>query len=303
MRQNIKNYNPLFINGLQFAFKMKIETSCRNLLLFFEENEDKNNISSNLVRLYMNRFVIEEEKRYEIIGTFNLSKVSHSGTNPDRQSNKSYYEYNTSYRGRNSTWRVKSDEMFEKNWNKDKQIIETALNDREVFTNVETFMWKQMWNVHVETHIIIGTSIYMDHFHKSLNKLIPFWNSRIQKMNPSLKRPGLTLPKPPIIYSSVSHNKLTLLNGWKTTFSTKDEVRQAYFDSKKKYKDKTISVNDDLEELSSRGFNPHKFQDPDQNAIKTFLYEMLSDDEMEKQQSSELQFLRSDCRRLTVALY
>ena len=53
----------------------------RNLLLFFEENEDKNNISSNLVRMFMNRYVIEEEKRYEIIGTFNLSKVyswSHS---------------------------------------------------------------------------------------------------------------------------------------------------------------------------------------------------------------------------------
>ena len=55
----------------------------RNLLLFFEQNEDKNNISSNLVRMFMNQNVIEEEKRYEIIGTFNLSKVSHSRTSPD----------------------------------------------------------------------------------------------------------------------------------------------------------------------------------------------------------------------------
>lgn len=75
-----KKYSP----G-RFTFEMKFQN--RNILLFFEENEDKNNISSNLVRLFMNRFVIEEEKRYEIIGTFNLSKVSHSGTSPDRQSN------------------------------------------------------------------------------------------------------------------------------------------------------------------------------------------------------------------------
>lgn len=59
----------------------------RNLLLFFEENEDPDNISSNLVRLLMNRFVIEEEKQYEITGTFNLSKVSKSSTSTDRRMN------------------------------------------------------------------------------------------------------------------------------------------------------------------------------------------------------------------------
>ena len=297
---------------------MKLQS--RNLILFFEENEDKNNISSNLVRLYTNRFVIEEEKRYEIIGTFNLSKVLHSGTNPDRQSNKRYYDYY-----RRDPWKIKSDEMFEQNWNKDKQIIETALNDREVFTNVETFMWKQMWNVHVETHIIIGTSIYMDHFNKLFNQ--SFWNNILLRSRHKI-------------------NKLTLLNGWKKDFATKNQVRQDYLDSEKKYRDAssvnynnpiyTSSVNDDFENMTSLIFKPTKFfskrnLNPDlpqlgisrerglklkivqdlfeqklrnssQVRVKTFLYKMLNDDEIDKQQSNEFQFMRSDCDRLTVSL-
>ena len=267
----------------------------RNLILFFEENEDKNNISSNLVRLYMNRFVIEEEKRYEIIGTFNLSKVSHSGTSPDRQSNKIYY----SYYGRNSTWKVKSDEMFEQNWNKDKQIIETALNDRKVFTKH-----------HVETHIIIGTSLYIDHFRDSFEKFIPKWNSRVRKIYRGLTNAESAYDK---VHKVISLNQLTLLNGWKTTFATKDQVRKAYFESKKNAEDQTLlnprlSVNDDLENMTSHIFTPHKMFSKrnsyyGRENVETFLYEMLSDDEIEKQQSNEFQFLLSKCERLTVALY
>lgn len=38
------------------------------LILFFEENEDNHVKDSNMMRVYMNRFTIEEEGRYEIIG-------------------------------------------------------------------------------------------------------------------------------------------------------------------------------------------------------------------------------------------
>ena len=47
----------------------------RNIVLFFEENQDPMNISSRLVRLYMNRLVIDEEQQMEVIGSFNLTKV------------------------------------------------------------------------------------------------------------------------------------------------------------------------------------------------------------------------------------
>ena len=112
---------------------------------------------------------------------------------------------------------------------------------------------------------------------------------------------------------SVSLNQLTLLNGWKATFATKDQVRQAYVESKWNDEDKTIevrgtSVNDDLENMTSQFFKPQKvfvnLKDFYSNCIhEAFLFEMLSDDEIEKQQSNEFQFLLSRCKRLTVDLY
>ena len=50
----------------------------QNLVLFFEENEDQRKINQNLVRLYMNRFIIDESSQHEIIGCHELSKVSKS---------------------------------------------------------------------------------------------------------------------------------------------------------------------------------------------------------------------------------
>ena len=47
----------------------------RQIILFFGENENSKNISSKIVRLYMNRFIIDEENKFEIAGVFNLTKV------------------------------------------------------------------------------------------------------------------------------------------------------------------------------------------------------------------------------------
>ena len=46
----------------------------QNLILFFEENNDFKDISSNLVRLYMNRSVIDEEDQSEISEIYSLYK-------------------------------------------------------------------------------------------------------------------------------------------------------------------------------------------------------------------------------------
>ena len=45
-----------------------------DLFLFYEENEDDRVISSKIVRLYMNRFIIEEDRQNEIVGVKNLTK-------------------------------------------------------------------------------------------------------------------------------------------------------------------------------------------------------------------------------------
>ena len=52
-----------------------MERKTQNLLIFFEEADDEKDISSKLVRLYMNRFVIDEEDQTEIIGVYNLAKA------------------------------------------------------------------------------------------------------------------------------------------------------------------------------------------------------------------------------------
>ena len=51
-----------------------MERKRQNLILFFEENENEKDISSTLVFLYMNRFIICEEDQTEILGVYNLAK-------------------------------------------------------------------------------------------------------------------------------------------------------------------------------------------------------------------------------------
>ena len=46
----------------------------QNIILFFGENEDYNIINSRLVRLYMNRFTVDENDATEIIGVHNIKK-------------------------------------------------------------------------------------------------------------------------------------------------------------------------------------------------------------------------------------
>ena len=62
----------------------------QNLFLFFEENDDEKDISSTLVHLYMNRFVIAEEDQTEIIGVYDLSKPD--GNKAKLEHDKSLFE-------------------------------------------------------------------------------------------------------------------------------------------------------------------------------------------------------------------
>ena len=46
----------------------------RDIFLFFEENADKEVIHNKMVRLYMNRLIIDEEQRFEISNVAKLTK-------------------------------------------------------------------------------------------------------------------------------------------------------------------------------------------------------------------------------------
>ena len=64
----------------------------QNLFLFFEENEMQSVIDRNLVKLYMNRCIIDEDGIFEISGVYELQKVTdpmYNGSNPLYKTNAS----------------------------------------------------------------------------------------------------------------------------------------------------------------------------------------------------------------------
>ena len=114
----------------------------RNIIFFFEENDNVRCISSKMVRLYMNRFIIDEEERFEISGVFNLAKIPKIGQQ-DRRSR---------------LWNVSM-----MNWIEDRQLI------KDVFEKLKIWTW-----LSTDIFIFMGTSLSLDvlNNNNSLNKLV-----------------------------------------------------------------------------------------------------------------------------------
>ena len=49
-----------------------MERKKQNIIIFYEENNDEKDISSKLVRLYMNRFLIGEDDQSELSGVYHI---------------------------------------------------------------------------------------------------------------------------------------------------------------------------------------------------------------------------------------
>ena len=52
------------------------EMKGQNIFLFYEKNDDDLKIDEKLVRLYMNRFIIEEDHQNDIVGVAPLTEIS-----------------------------------------------------------------------------------------------------------------------------------------------------------------------------------------------------------------------------------
>lgn len=124
------------INFQLFAENSKMKQQSRDIFLFFEENEDENATNCKMVRLYMNRFIIDEEQRLEIFNVSELTKVPML---------ESYTKKSVAAELELSQFIKKSMEK----WSKDKQIILSALRKSLLFGRVNT-----------ETHIIMGSLSY-----------------------------------------------------------------------------------------------------------------------------------------------
>ena len=114
-----------------------MERRNRNIILFFEENEDDKVINSRLVRLYMNRFTIEEEQRYDIAGVYNLTPVPlitriHHGESGKNKKQKKLC-------------------IAKANWNKDRSIIKDAIEKIQLYAQFN-----------IDFHIFMGTSLYVE---------------------------------------------------------------------------------------------------------------------------------------------
>ena len=133
-----------------------MERKTQNLFIFFEETDDEKDISSKLVRLYMNRFVIDEEDQTEIIGVYNLAKPN---------ANTSFIEYNS---GRPfERERLTETESWKENQTKlehDKSIFESLrskIKPEFAFLNATAIELEEgLDSISVFNHFIIGSSFY-----------------------------------------------------------------------------------------------------------------------------------------------
>ena len=58
-----------------------MERKKQNIIIFYEENNDEKDISSKLVRLYMNRFLIGEDDQSEVSGVYDLAQNTQPNEN------------------------------------------------------------------------------------------------------------------------------------------------------------------------------------------------------------------------------
>ena len=264
---------------------MKMHRRNRNIILFFEENENVRSITSKMVRLYMNRFIIDEEQRFEITGIFNLAKVSKV----------------TVERGeRRRLWK-----LSRRNWNDDRKLIKDAFKKLEFLTLFNT-----------DVFIFMGTSLYLDRFNSenSLNELM----RNLGRKCSSTTSISMTL-------LSGENHELHTKNDVQKMYRGRMRLYQRelfnLFGKSFWYNfDRTQSLSDDLENLFSHIASPNYFYSQiiipktrwherklKQEVRNLFLYEMLSEDDIKSRpdlirRSDDYQYLLSLCRVITVHL-
>ena len=114
----------------------------QNLFLFYEDHDFERLIGNSMVRLYMNRFVIDEEKGVEIIGVETLSKPVYPPHCIPGGLNESHILYEADF-----------DELrlLERNkLNKDASIIQKAFEKSHSYVGEKSHI-----------HFVIGSQFYM----------------------------------------------------------------------------------------------------------------------------------------------
>ena len=272
---------------------MKMHRRNRNIILFYEENENARSISSKMVRLYMNRFIIDEEERFEITSVFNLAKVPKITVGPTDRHRRLC-------------------NASERNWNDDRKLIKDAFKKLEFFTLLNT-----------DVYIFMGTSLYL-HSYNSYNSLNELMRNLRQKCSSSTSISMTVLSGEN--YELHTKNDVQMLY-WQRLLPKRRKFHQRkiskrffdLFDEWFLYDfSRSQSLNDELENLFSRMISTNNSYSQffarktrwlerklKQEVRNLFLYEMLSEDEIKTRpdlirRSDDDQYLLSLCKVLTI---
>ena len=222
----------------------------QNIYLFFEQNDDDSAvIDSKLVRLYMNRFIIEDDNQNEIIGVAHLSKMDKVDLCPDFHFVNSLVGYVGKCREQFaykifSEWRTSQTRKLIQ----DMKLISAALQksmQKETFSD--------------DIHFIIGSSFYMSfywrHWFTEPSPPVIFPDPR-EYPDPG-EFPDLTYPIEKLIAYIIAKSDIfnfgidfacTFISGFNFSLCTKSEFTKPYeIEAKAGQKHAILSVNNDLE--------------------------------------------------------
>ena len=255
----------------------------RNIILFFEENENARSISSKMVRLYMNRFIIDEKERFEITGVFQLAKVPK-------------ITYGTHHKRR------RLENVSTRNWNEDRELIRDAFKKLEIFTLLST-----------DIHIFMGTSLYLDLLNNNYS-LYELVRNLVQKCSSStsismtlLNGQNHELHTRNHVQNVYTKNLVPIFYKYrrqKWRFHSENDHRREFFNLRFLFKfPESRSLNDDLETFYAAVARNEIFR---QSRVRNlFLFELQSEEDIETKpdlirRSDDHQYLLSLCKVITV---
>ena len=136
-----------------------LEMKRQNMFLFYEKNEDDQKIDEKLVRLYMNRFIIEEDHQNELVGIADLTKLEEMN-------------FQIEPRFRNLPEELQqmlfSDIYYRWKMLKERKLVQDMyiINTGMVYCKIFQALWnsKTFDQPVSDIHFIIGSSYYMNIF-------------------------------------------------------------------------------------------------------------------------------------------
>ena len=225
------------------VFRETPEITKQSIYLFYEQNdEDERKIDSKLVRLYMNRFIVEENDQNEIIGVKYFKKIEKTNYHRNLQFSREFINLPQEFRS-NFAYPIFNQ------WKKSKEL---KFEHDLITVNAALRKSKQMEELDNTLHFIIGSSYYMrlytENWFSDKEPLVHFDLDEFVRPRP-FPIENLILN----VIEEFSHLKFrcsfacTFICGLYFSICKKSEFQQSYDTLHKTKNPAILSVNNDLE--------------------------------------------------------